>query len=426
MTQTIWRAAGAFAAPRLCNPAYEMAAGSAHVFKPVIPAQAGIRPSIHQRSEVGARDAASRYAVKWNSAKGISLFLALFSGFLFAVPLSSVAQETSKPQSQAAPSATEAIEAAAVAAEPPGPGEVTTGVYINDIQELDFRTNSYAVDLYVWFRWNKSDASPNKSLEFMNRFTPNDHVRDNLYEEPKAMPDGSRYTIIRNQGRFSAKFQLENYPFDEQVLRIVFEDTVASAADQIYVPDRIAVAINPAVTLPGFKIGTPRLEIVSNAYPTNFGDITSSGLETYSRGIVSVPVTRPLTALSVKTFVPVFLIILCASLVFFVRPFFVDGRIGLGITALLTLVALQLSGGSSLPEVDYLMMIDKVYLASYAFIILSLVRVVSTSWVGKTEDNERAIARGDKIFAALLMLGYIGTLSGIAYFGLAGLMGGAS
>ncbi|MEQ1576837.1 MAG: hypothetical protein ABL894_04220, partial [Hyphomicrobium sp.] len=283
--------------------------------------------------------------------------------------------------------------------------------------------NSYAVDLYVWFRWSKGDATPNKTLEFMNRFAPDDHVRDNLYDEPKSMPDGSHYSIIRNQGRFSSKFVLERYPFDQQELRILFEDTVASTADQIYVPDKVSVSINPAVTLPGFKIGKPRLEIVDNGYPTNFGDLTSSGTETYSRGVVTVPVTRPITALSVKTFVPVFLIILCASLVFFVRPYFVDGRIGLGITALLTLVALQLSGGSSLPEVDYLMLIDKVYLVSYAFIILALVRVVATSWVGKTEDNERAIARGDKIFGIVLMLSYIFALSAIAYFGLAGLIG---
>lgn len=322
---------------------------------------------------------------------------------------------TPEPRKDAPP---KAVEAAAAAAETPGPGQVTTGVYINDIQELDFRTNSYAVDLYVWFRWSSADATPSKTVEFMNRFAPSDHVRDNLYEEPKAMPDGSRYGIIRNQGRFSSKFQLERYPFDEQALRIVFEDTVASTTDQVYVRDTIAVSINPAVTLPGFKIGQPRLDIVDNNYPTNFGDLTSSGLESYSRANVTVPITRPMTALSVKTFVPVFLIILCASLVFFVRPFFVDGRIGLGITALLTLVALQLSGGSSLPEVDYLMLIDKVYLVSYAFIILVLVRVVATSWVGKSEDNERAIARGDKVFGMMLMVSYIAALGAIAYAGL--------
>lgn len=300
-----------------------------------------------------------------------------------------------------------------------GPAIVTTGVYINDIQELDFRTHSYAVDLYVWFRWKGSDITPQKSLEFMNRYAPNDHVRDNLYEEPKEMPDGSRYAIIRNQGRFSAKFQLEKYPFDHQVLKILFEDTVGTTAAQIYEADKIPVAINPAISLPGFIMGKPRLEFASNTYPTNFGDLTSDGTENYSRGIVSVPIERPLTALSVKTFVPVLLIIVCASLVFFVRPIYVDGRIGLGITALLTLVALQITAASSLPEVDYLMLIDKVYLVSYAFIILSLLRVVTTSWGGGHEERERSISRGDRIWALVLGLAYIGALTAIMWSGIA-------
>jgi hypothetical protein len=54
------------------------------------------------------------------------------------------------------------------------------GAYINDIQELDFKTNSYAVDLYVWFRWKAPDLDPSKTMEFMNRYDPNDHQRDEL------------------------------------------------------------------------------------------------------------------------------------------------------------------------------------------------------------------------------------------------------
>lgn len=347
------------------------------------------------------------------------LLVLTLAGFALCLGPLAVAQDAA-PSAQVIVPDTGAVEAQAEAASAPAPGQVITGIYINDIQEIDFRTNSYAADLYVWFRWNKADISPNKTLEFMNRFAPTDHVRDNLYEEPKVMPDGSRYAIIRNQGRFSTKFQLERFPFDQQDLRVIFEDTVATSVDQVYVPDTTPVTMNPAITLPGFKIGAPRLEFVGNIYPTNFGDTTVTSADAYSRGVITVPIARPLTALSVKTFVPVILIILCASLVFFVRPYFVDGRIGLGITALLTLVALQLSGGSSLPEVDYLMMIDKVYLVSYAFIILALVRVVATSWVGKTEDNERAIARGDKVFGLLLMTSYIVALGLIAYFGLDG------
>jgi len=72
-------------------------------------------------------------------------------------------------------------------------------------------------------------------MEFMNRYDPEDHLRTELYEEPKPMPDGSVYSIIRNQGRFSTKFPLEHYPFDTQSLSVEMEDTVSCA--QIYVPD---------------------------------------------------------------------------------------------------------------------------------------------------------------------------------------------
>ncbi|HET7852739.1 MAG TPA: hypothetical protein VFK91_08340, partial [Methyloceanibacter sp.] len=50
------------------------------------------------------------------------------------------------------------------------PVKVVVGAYINDIQELDFKTNSYAIDLYVWFRWKAPDLDPSKTMEFMNRY----------------------------------------------------------------------------------------------------------------------------------------------------------------------------------------------------------------------------------------------------------------
>ena len=53
---------------------------------------------------------------------------------------------------------------------PRAPVKVVVGAYINDIQELDFKTNSYAIDLYVWFRWKAPDLDPSKTTEFMNRY----------------------------------------------------------------------------------------------------------------------------------------------------------------------------------------------------------------------------------------------------------------
>jgi len=149
------------------------------------------------------------------------------------------------------------------------------------------------------------------------------------------------------------------------------------------------------------------MRITSNTYPTNFGDLAEPQGDTYSRVTLSVPVTRPLMAMSVKTFVPIVLIVICAAFVFFVRPHYVEGRIGLGITALLTLVALQLTSSATLPDVGYLMMLDKIYLLAYVFIIAALARVVLTSSRGADEAAERSIVRADRIWVAVLLAAYL-------------------
>jgi hypothetical protein len=317
---------------------------------------------------------------------------------------SRAASEEAPPQSPPP----QVMEAITTSPAPQGPEKVIVGVFINDIQELNFRANNYIVDFYVWFRWRNPELDPSKSMEFMNRFAPHDNVRDQLYEKPKPMPDGSLYSVIRYQGQFSTKFGLQKYPFDTQVLSVVMEDTVSGYGKQIFVPDGDRpVMLDPVITLPGFTVGTPTMRIVANTYPTNFGDLAEPEPETYSRIVVTIPVTRPIVAMALKTFVPIALIVICAALVFFVRPRYVEGRIGLGITALLTLVALQLTSGASLPDVDYLMMLDKIYLLAYLFIIIALARVVATSWRGDDPEVETATSRADHFWVGVLLAGFV-------------------
>ena len=64
------------------------------------------------------------------------------------------------------------------------------------------------------------------------------------------------------------------------------------------------------------------------------------------------------------------LVALTAALALSVHPQYVEGRIGIGMTALLTLVALQLTSDSGLPDVNYLILLDKLYILSYAFVVL--------------------------------------------------------
>ena len=138
-------------------------------------------------------------------------------------------------------------------------------------------------------------------------------------------------------------------------------------------------------------------------------------LEPYSRVTIAVPVHRPMVTYAIKTILPIFLVVICAALVFFIHPSFVEGRIGMGITALLTLVALQLTTNSQLPEVDHLMMIDMLYFVAYIFVIASLAQVVRTSWAAHRGEDSRAISL-DRMAFNVLALAYLLVTVGIMGF----------
>ena len=330
-----------------------------------------------------------------------------------AAPL--MAQDTAVPVPNAAPIVAQEAPAAA----PTGPTDVNVGVYVNDIQQLDLQTHSYAMDFYLWFRWKNPDINPQSTVEFMNPFQLWGHVATPLYEAPQDLPDGSKYTAVRYQGQFNSKLPLEKYPFDQQHLIIEFEDNSAGANTLRFVPDTEAATLNPDMSLPGYIIGKPTLTIAAKPYPTNFGDTRLKELEPYSRVTVTVPVHRPWLTYAIKVILPIFLVAACAALVFYIHPSFVEGRIGMGITALLTLVALQLTSNSQLPEVDYLMMIDMLYFAAYIFVIATLAQIVRTSWAAHRGEDKQAIA-SDRSAFKVLGLGYVlGTIA-IMYLSLQG------
>jgi hypothetical protein len=307
--------------------------------------------------------------------------------------------------------ATSAPAATPEATTPAAPTEVTVGVYVNDIQQLDLQSHSYVMDFYLWFRWQNPDINPQATLEFMNPFQLWGHINTPLYEAPQDLPDGWKYTAIRYQGQFNSKLPLEKYPFDKQNLVIEFEDNSAGSSTLKYVLDKDGISLNPEMTLPGYIIGKPTLVITDKPYPTNFGDTRLTELEPYSRVTVTVPVHRPWLTYAIKIILPILLVAATAALVYFIHPSFVEGRIGMGITALLTLVALQLTSNSQLPEVDYLMMIDMLYIAAYLFVIASLAQVVYTSWAAFRGDDEKAIIKDRNAFRYLGSAYAIGSLA---------------
>lgn len=287
------------------------------------------------------------------------------------------------------------------------PQKVTIGAYLNDIQHLELKSHSYAVDVYLWFRWKDPELDPATAVEFMN---PNElwgHARTQAFPKPVKLPNGELYQVLRVQGRFSRKLPLNDYPFDRQALTVDIEDSSAGVDKLRY--ESGGLAVSPELSIPGFKIGDSTLTVSPFRYNTDFGDLRHKGETAYSRVRLSVPLSRPALTYSVKLLLPILSVIFCASLMFLFHPKHVDARVGIGITALLTIVALQITLNDDLPEVDYLVLMDKVYLGAYLFVIAGLAAVVKTTGI-PDKESRRAILTERWILAALLG-GYLASMA---------------
>lgn len=298
-----------------------------------------------------------------------------------------------------------AIAMPAAASADDGADKVTVGVYINDVQDVVLASNSYTVDFYLWLRWTNPDIDPSQSIEPMNPYGAGGVAVTRLYDAPVDMPDGSKYMAFRYQGRFNNKMSLERYPFDVQSLVLQFEDSVYASSSLQYVPDTTPVTMNAGLAIPGYLVGTPTLTVADNDYPTSFGDISISP-SPYSRITITVPVSRPVFPYLVKILLPILILVLITALIYILPARMVEVRSGIGITAMLTMVAMQWTTTNNLPAVEYLMMLDLWYILSLLFILVAMAYTVLTAWMKEHGRDEVALVRLDRRFGGMTLVVY--------------------
>lgn len=305
------------------------------------------------------------------------------------------------------------------------PDKVVVGAFIHDIQQIDLEADSFTIDFYLWFRWTSDKADPADSIEPMNSNGVDNTTSSStggvtgkpLFDEPLIMPDGSKYMAFRYQGVFSRKMNLEKYPFDVQTLAVIFEDQNQDVRELEFVPDTTPVAISPAVTMPGYEIGTPSLVVTEHPYATNFGDLTAPPNVEYSRIIITVPVTRDPLPYLVKIILPILIVILITSLIYLIPARMEDARTGIGVTAMLTIVALQWTTDSNLPAVEYLTMLDLIYIVSLMYVLIAMGYTVLASRRKAFEAEEALTKSIDRRVgvASLVVYGVLMVLTVLIY-----------
>jgi hypothetical protein len=311
---------------------------------------------------------------------------------------------------------------------PPAPGhqsaeplqladnEVLIGAYIDNLQKVDPETNSFLADVYVWLRWTNKKLQPWKTLEFTNLYEAWQLLSWTSSDAPEPQPDGSLYFMTHYQGAFNSILSLRDYPFGTQKLGIEMEDIDSEANKLHFVTDGSNVAISPEISVPGYSIGQPTITVSNYAYATDFGYLDQTKDNVYSRATITTPVTQPILTNVFKYLAPILLIMVAAGLIFQIPPSLVEGRIGLAITALLTLVAMQWTSTDRLPINSYLTLLDALYLLSLTFVLASLIQAIRISWVARDRDEATAIHQDEMSMVVFYIAYGSAFLATVAFF----------
>ncbi|MGB3010385.1 MAG: hypothetical protein WBB54_03260 [Mycobacterium sp.] len=104
---------------------------------------------------------------------------------------------------------------------------------------------------------------------------------------------------------------------------------------------------------------------------------------------------------------PIFIVILITSLIYLLPARLEEARTGIGVTAMLTIVALQWTTDSSLPSVEYLTMLDLVYIVSMVYILAAMVYTVLASRRNRQEMAEALSGALDRRVGIISLVAYL-------------------
>lgn len=289
------------------------------------------------------------------------------------------------------------------------PEKVKLGLYITNLYDIDFAKNQYTVQFWTWFHHNNAGYSPNSTTEIMNaktfkRNTPNEEV-----------VEGIRWDTANIKATINQQWKVEDFPFDIQTFKIVFEDVNLTAEDLQFVPDIEASKIDPAAIPDGWEVEDFRLESVVNSYATAFGDpsATSDTKQNFSRMTVSIDLKRQGWRLFSTTFIGFFVATMLLLIVFVItsshRAVAVipqQPRITLCVGALFSAVGSIYGLSAKLPYTTEFTLADSLQVSTFAGVAFATIGSVASDVLMKNGKEDLAATINRFMFFMFILLSF--------------------
>jgi len=305
-----------------------------------------------------------------------------------------------------------------------GPTQVSVGIWIVDVSNIDSAQQNFTADIAIVLRWKDVRLAHTRTgavhYALDEIWTPRvgianetSSVVQKLPQSAEVEPDGTVTYRQRYVGTFSQPLRLQSFPFDRQIFHIQFvairyqPNEVAFVPDENWIRDGVqqAAGISPLLTLADWTV--ERWDAKASVYAL-------TPRMQYSGYVFEFTARRNVEYYILKVILPLVLIVMMSWSVFWTEPANSNTQFSIAVTSMLTLIAYRFAVDTQLPRLPYMTRLDVFFLVSTLLVFFSLIEVLVTTIL----ENNQQVAQAKKLDRyCRVIVPIIFVIASIAIFG---------
>lgn len=267
--------------------------------------------------------------------------------------------------------------------QPEPPDTVQAGIYIISVHDINFRDKEYTLRFWLWFVYDNPEFDFSRQLDIPNAkdIDIQEVITDSL--------DGKAWTIMKMKCTMKQNWNVHDFPFDHQRLKMHIENTLFDDRSLIFVPDLKGSNYDPQDAIDGWQITDFQVTASKNDYLTGFGDNSSPG-QNFSSFDIGLSLRRSAWGMFFKIFLGMYIAFLIATISFTPHPSEMEPRFGLPVGGLFAAVGNKYIIDSLLPESSAFTLVDTLHALTFIAIFGTL--LVSAIALKQYDNGNKALA----------------------------------
>lgn len=279
------------------------------------------------------------------------------------------------------------------------PDTVKVGAYVISVHDINFHDKEYTIRFWLWFVYDNADFDFSKQLDIPNakEIEPPDIIVDSV--------EGKSWAIMKMKCTMKEKWDVQDFPFDQQHLKVQIENALFDNRSLVFVPDTKGSRFDEKEAIDGWTIRNFHVICKSNDYETGFGDSTVTG-QVFSTFNIEMDIERNAWGLFMKIFIGMYIAFLIAIVSFTPHPSELEPRFGLPVGGLFAAVGNKYIIDSVLPESSTFTLVDTLH--AFTFFAIFMTLVVSAIALKYHDSGRTDIAlRVNRIGSGIVVVSYI-------------------